>query len=279
MTNMKKFSIISAAIIGLYNAPLAMSEGSIKEDLFKEFEASMVTVSQDVLSVEDFQSSMVNVSRGMMTASGDIIHPSEEDQGFQKHLLAQDKASARQGIYGKDLLLNDFDMMDDNGDMDPSFKSHLLAQDQAFADQVAYNNGWSKYAKDTAIAGAKYTGQKVWDTASWTARTVAAWSLNYQGVEALEQAVAYGAYGVGYIASYGNPVVGNVAFHTTQKTIKIARYIVPGFEGYLAGTFAPATKALFVDPAVNLAINYGPIVECDYVLTYTILFSLGKPIF
>ena len=242
---MKKFSIISAAIIGLYSAPLAISEGSDNNSL-KDFEDSMVMVSKETITLEDFEDSMVDVSKIAMTAS--------EEKNFQKHLLAQDQASANQGIYS---IMNDFVEMpgdEDQGHKDPSFKRHLLTQDQAFADQQAYNNSWSKYAKDTAISGVKYAG----GTACALAKTSAAWSLNYYSVEALEKAVAYGAYGAGYIASYGNPVVGNAAYYTTKAAIKAARYIIPGFEGYLAGTFAPMTKALIVDPVVNLTVNYGP---------------------
>lgn len=137
---------------------------------------------------------------------------------------------------------------------DLSYQYNLKKQDQASADQEAYNNGWAKYAKDTAIGTAKFTGQKLWDTASYAARTALAWNINYYGLETIEEAVAYTAYGLGTLGA--GPAAGSGAYYTTKGVLKVARYVVPGFEGYISGALAPVTKTLIVDPI----INYGPAV-------------------
>ena len=84
------------------------------------------------------------------------------------------------------------------------------------------------------------------------ARGALAWNLNYYGAKSLEEVLAYGAYGVGTLVA--GPVAGNASYYTVKGAINAARYVIPGFDGYLAGTLAPITKAVVIDPLVN----YGP---------------------
>lgn len=192
MMNMKKFGIISAAIIGLYSSPSIIAN-NLPNDLDPR--------------------SFYPVSRGIVYSDGRLEHPSY---------------------------------------VDPVFQNHCLAQNQASIDQDAYNNSWTKYAKDTAVSGLQYTGEKLWDVTSYAAQTALAWNMNYYGLDVIEEAAAYGAYGVGTLMS--SPAVGSGAYYATKGTLQAARYIIPGFEGYISGALAPVTKTLIVDPVVN----YGP---------------------
>lgn len=192
MINIKNFGVISAAVMALYSMPVVMAH-----------------------DLKDFESSMINVSRGTVNAFGELTHPSDTDK---------------------------------------LFRTHCLAQDQASIDQAAYQNSWAKYAKDTAIGTAKFTGQKLWDTTSYIASTALAWNMNYYGLNIIEDAAAYTAYGVGTAMS--GPAVGSGAYYATKGTLQAARYVIPGFEGYISGALAPVTKTLVVDPI----INYGPAV-------------------
>lgn len=76
--------------------------------------------------------------------------------------------------------------------------------------------------------------------------------MNYYGLNVIEEAAAYGAYGVGTLMS--SSAVGSGAYYATKGTLQATRYVIPGFEGYILGALAPVTKTLIVDPVVN----YGP---------------------
>ena len=157
--------------------------------------------------------SFVKVSNGLMNAVGEVTDPIENDEFHLQNCVMQDKAAA---------------------------------------EQEAYNNSWNKFTKDNVIAGARFAVGKAWDISSYAARTALAWNMNYYGINLIEEATAYTAYGLGALA--GGPAAGTGAYYATKGALKVARFVIPGFEGYLAGVCAPVTKALIVDPV----INYGP---------------------
>lgn len=193
MLNMKKFGIISSAIIGLYSAPMVIANNT----------------------AEDLADSFLNVSRGTMNAWGEIENPADKD---------------------------------------PSLKANLIAQDQAVAQQDAYDKSWNKFGKDAVIATAKYTGATMYDMASYAARTALAWNVNYYAINTVEEGIAYTAYGLATLA--GGPAAGSGGYYAAKGALKVARYTIPGFEGYISGVLAPVTRAVVVDPV----INYGPAV-------------------
>lgn len=110
---------------------------------------------------------------------------------------------------------------------------------------------WGNWAMNKAVGATKYVGGKLVDSGSETAKYLLAWNLNYYGVNALEELTAYGVY-VG-ASLIGGPVAGNTAYYVTKGGIKLARYVLPGFDGFIAGTYAPLTKSFVIDPLVNNA--------------------------
>lgn len=131
----------------------------------------------------------------------------------------------------------------------------MVVYDADFAKQQLENQKqtWAEYFADTAKTATKFVGNKALDAGIEAAKYIAAWNLNYYGLSALEELTAYGMYGVTSVIA--GPAVGNGAYYATKGTIKLARYIIPGFEGALAAAYIPMTKA-----AINVAIDHGPTV-------------------
>lgn len=102
-------------------------------------------------------------------------------------------------------------------------------------------------------SSAQYKGKILWDAASYATNTALAWNINYCGIKIAEEALAYTAYGIGTLGA--GPAVGSGAYYATKGAFNVGRYLVPGFEGYIAGALAPVAKTSVVDPIIN---NYGP---------------------
>jgi len=137
-------------------------------------------------------------------------------------------------------------------DEDQDFQQLIVLQDKAAANQEIYNASWSKFSKDVAYHSAKYIGQKAWENAGYYGRLIGAWHINHLAVDTLEELTANVSWGVANLA--GGPAVGAGAYYTTKGVLKTLRFVLPGFEGYLAGVYVPITKTLIVDPL----LNYGP---------------------
>jgi len=110
---------------------------------------------------------------------------------------------------------------------------------------------WGSWAMNKAVGAAKYVGGKLVDSGAETAKYLLAWNLNYYGVNAVEELTAYGIYAGATLV--GGPVAGETAYYVTKAGIKVARWVLPGFDGFIAGTYAPLTKTFVVDPLVDNA--------------------------
>ncbi len=110
---------------------------------------------------------------------------------------------------------------------------------------------WGSWALNKAVGATKYVGGKLLESGAETAKYLLAWNLNYYGVNALEELTAYGVYAGATLV--GGPVAGDAAYYVTKGGIKLARWVLPGFDGFIAGTYAPLTKNFVVDPLVNNA--------------------------
>ena len=98
--------------------------------------------------------------------------------------------------------------------------------------------------------GTVLAGQMVLDYSY--VRGALSWSLNYCGLRTLEEAVSLTAFGVTTLVA--GPVAGNSAYLAFKGAIGTARWIVPAFDIWFSGFFAPVTSLAIVGPA----INYGP---------------------
>jgi len=110
---------------------------------------------------------------------------------------------------------------------------------------------WGSWVLNKAVGATKYVGGKLVESGAETAKYLLAWNLNYYGVNALEELTAYGVYAGATLV--GGPVAGDAAYYVTKGGIKLARWVLPGFDGFIAGTYAPLTKNFVVDPLVNNA--------------------------
>lgn len=128
----------------------------------------------------------------------------------------------------------------------------VVFQVNAAADLEIYNTSWRKLLKDVASHSAKYVRKKAWENADYYGRLIITWHINHLAVDALSELTANISCGVANLA--GGPAVGVGAYYTTKGVLKTLRFLLPGFEGYLAGVYVPLTKTLIVDPL----LNYGP---------------------
>jgi len=113
------------------------------------------------------------------------------------------------------------------------------------------DESWGSWVLNKAVGATKYVGGKLVESGAETAKYLLAWNLNYYGVNALEELTAYGVYAGATLV--GGPVAGDAAYYVTKGGIKLARWVLPGFDGFIAGTYAPLTKNFVVDPLVNNA--------------------------
>ena len=110
---------------------------------------------------------------------------------------------------------------------------------------------WGSLALNKTAGAAKYVGGKLGESGAETAKYLLASNLNYYGVRTLEELTAYGIYaGTSLVAG---PVAGNAAYYVTKGAFTAVHWIIPGFDGFIAGTYAPLTKSFVVDPLVNNA--------------------------
>jgi len=110
---------------------------------------------------------------------------------------------------------------------------------------------WGSWALNKAAGATKYVGGKLVEGGAETAKYLLAWNLNYYGVKSLEELTALGIYaGTSLVAG---PVAGNTAYYMTKGAFTVGRWVLPGFDGFIAGTYAPLTKSFVVDPLVNNA--------------------------
>lgn len=135
-------------------------------------------------------------------------------------------------------------------------KLSLVPYDAEFAAKQSGNTqeeaeNWGNWALNKAVGATTYMGEKLVESGSETAKYLLAWNLNYYGVNALEELTAYGVYAGATLV--GGPVAGDAAYYVTKGGIKFARWVLPGFDGFIAGTYAPLTKSFVVDPLVNNA--------------------------
>lgn len=106
------------------------------------------------------------------------------------------------------------------------------------------------YFATTILETTVSAGQLVLDNGY--VRSMLAWSLNYCGLKTVEEVVSLTVCGIGTLAV--GPVGGNSAYLASKTVINTARWIVPAFDLWFAGLFAPVTKLTIIAPV----INYGP---------------------
>ncbi len=110
---------------------------------------------------------------------------------------------------------------------------------------------WGSWALNKTAGVAKYVGGQLVESGAETAKYLLAWNLNYYGVKSLEELTAYGIYaGTSLVAG---PAAGNAAYYVTKGAFTVGHWVIPGFDGFIAGTYAPLTKNFVVDPLVNNA--------------------------
>ena len=106
------------------------------------------------------------------------------------------------------------------------------------------------YFATTMLETTVSAGQLVLDNGY--VRSMLAWSLNYCGLKTVEEVVSLTVCGIGTLAV--GPVGGNSAYLASKTVINTARWVVPAFDLWFAGLFAPVTKLTIIAPV----INYGP---------------------
>ena len=125
---------------------------------------------------------------------------------------------------------------------DPDFAAEQLKKNQ---------ESWGSWALKKAVGTTKYASEKLVESGYETAKYLLAWNLNYYGVRTLEEVTAYGVYeGVSLVVV---PVAGNSAYYVTKGAFTVGRWVIPGYDGFIAGTYAPLTKAFVIDPLVDNA--------------------------
>ena len=154
----------------------------------------------------------------------------------------------------------------------------IAAYQKGYEEAQAYENSWKKYAKDTAVDGAKWLGEKIIDNANYYARLGLSWHLNYYGINALEEATAQVVgFGAAFMAGpIAGPVAGASAYATAKAGIRTARYVLPGFEGYFSGALAPITKTVVVDPAIAIAKKVPVMAKAGYKAASSAVTAAGN---
>ncbi len=197
---------------------------------------------------------MSSLSMGMAQANQDLSAST-----FDLDLMC-DPAAATHKVFSLEDM--DYITTPTNPAEEADKKAVIAAYQKGYEEAQAYENSWGKYAKDTAIDGAKWAGSKLLENADYYGRLGLAWHLNYYGVNTLEEVTAQ-AVGFGTTLMAG-PAAGAGAYTATKAGIRTARYILPGFEGYLAGAYAPITKAVVVDPAIAIVKKVPTMAKAGY---------------
>lgn len=107
---------------------------------------------------------------------------------------------------------------------------------------------------DYAISGLKGASKP----AESILRYAAAYNASYYGIEGLKEATALGLYGLTYFAGtyVAGPTTGlyaaNGAYYGLKASFKCMDWLMPGYNGVLAGAYTPLVK-LVTDKAIDYA--------------------------
>lgn len=195
-----------------------------------------------------------SLSMGLVQANQDLSAST-----FDLDLMSDPKAPANK-VFSLEQM--DYMATPTNPAEEANKKAVIAAYEKGYEEAQAYENSWGKYVKDTAVDGAKWAGNKVLENADYYGRLGIAWHLNYYGVNTLEEVTAQVVgFGTTFMAG---PAAGAGAYTATKAGIRTARYVLPGFEGYLAGAYAPITKMVVVDPAIAIVKKVPAMARAGY---------------